>query len=67
MLNISSLLFQNAVQYWENICKDKCELATRCVANCDIKRAILKKLRCVTTFCKRYTWVQNGYTSFETI
>lgn len=33
MLSISNLHLLNAVQYWVNICKDKYELATRCVAN----------------------------------
>ncbi len=34
MLSISSLPLPNVVQYWVNICKDKCELATQCVTNC---------------------------------
>lgn len=33
MLSISNLRLPNVVQYWGNICKDKYELATQCVAN----------------------------------
>ncbi len=50
MLSISNLLFLSVVQYWGNICKGKCELATHCIANYIIKRAIIKKLRYVTNF-----------------
>jgi len=56
MFSISNLPLLNVVQYWVNICKDKSKLATHCVANYGTLKYLLK----------RYTWVQNGYTSFET-